>query len=143
MQFVTAGAGGIPRPSTIGPDGETGDHLMTSPEVKAMAAVGGAASIGAVFAPRQFLGLLGIPRDDLTPAAVLGWRLFAARTAAVSLLAARGNATAREMFLPVQALDQLAWWEMYRRGELSLRAASTATALSAAIIGLDLRRRLS
>lgn len=42
----------------------------------------------------------------------------------------------------VQMLDQLAWWELHRRGALRLGGVAVAATLSGAIIGLDLRRRL-
>lgn len=133
--------GSQPREGVV-PGIGSGPRAPVAPETKAMAAIGAAASAGSALAPRAFLQLLGIRVGSVTPAAVLGWRLFAARTAPLSALAARGNPTARDMFLPVQILDQLAWWEMYRRGALSLRATAILTGASAAIITLDLRRRL-
>lgn len=114
---------------------------MSSPEVKGMAAVGTSASLLATFAPRPMMRIVGIDPDQVSPAAVLGWRLFAIRTAAICGLALRGNETARELFLPVQALDQIAWWELYRRGEISLRPTLTLAAISGVIVALDLRRR--
>ncbi len=113
---------------------------MTDAYTRGMAAIGGAVAIASATAPRRFLGLFGVGADA-TGAAVLGWRLFAVRTAAISALAARGDATARDLFLPVQVLDQAAWWWGYRRGELPLRTALMAASASGAIIALDLARR--
>ena len=78
-----------------------------------MACIGGAVALGSSVAPVRFLGLFGLPADQATGAAVLGWRLMAARTATLSALAARGNTTARDGFLPMQVLDQVAWWVGY------------------------------
>jgi hypothetical protein len=113
---------------------------MDNGPVQRMAAIGGAVSIASAFAPRAFLELFGVAHED-NGAARLGWRLFAIRTAAISLLAARGDRTAQQLFLPVQVLDQAAWWWGYRRGELPLRTAGLAAAASGAIIALDLKRR--
>ncbi len=121
----------MPRPARATPDRRT----------TAMAAIGATVATGAAFAPAPLLGLFGIPRADVSGAAVLGWRLMAVRTAAISALAARGDATARDAFLPVQLLDQAAWWWGHRRGELPLRTAVIASATSGAIIALDLSRR--
>ncbi len=109
---------------------------------QAMAAIGGAVSIVSALAPKQFLGIFGVAEHDNGPGR-LAWRLFAVRTATISLLAARGDGTAQRVFLPVQLMDQAAWWWGYRRGELPLRTAGLAAAVSGAIIGLDLRNRLA
>lgn len=114
---------------------------MTDPKTKAMAAIGGTVSVASTVAPRQFLRLFGLPASEATGASTLGWRLMAVRTASISLLAARGNPTARDLFLPVQVMDQAAWWWGYRNGELPLRTAALAATASAAIIALDLSRR--
>jgi hypothetical protein len=113
----------------------------TDPHTLAMAAIGGTVAVASAVAPRRLLRLFGIPDAQTTGAAVLGWRLMAVRTGAVSLLAARGDATARDLFLPVQLADQAAWWWGHRRGELSLRTAVLAATASGAIVALDLRRR--
>lgn len=123
-------------------DGVSGDGAtVVGPEVKGMAAVGTVASISATLAPRLMMRIVGIDPDQVSPAAVLGWRLFAIRTTAICGLALRGNETARDLFLPVQALDQISWWELYRRGEISLRPTLTLAAISGVIVALDLRRR--
>ncbi|WP_146175354.1 hypothetical protein [Paraconexibacter algicola] len=108
---------------------------------KGMAAIGGSVSVSSTLAPRLFFRVFGLPTEQATPGAVLGWRLMAARTAAISALAARGNATARDLFLPVQVLDKAAWWWAYSRGELPRRTTLMAAAASGAIIGLDVLRR--
>ncbi len=115
---------------------------MSDLYTKGMAAIGGAVAVGSATAPARFLALFGIA-DHATGGAVLGWRLFAVRTAVIAGLAARGDATARDVFLPVQLMDQAAWWWGYRRGELPLRTAAMAAAASGAIIALDVRRRVA
>lgn len=110
----------------------------TTINTKGMAAIGTSVSLMSIAAPRLLLKILGLPPAQLTPAASFGLRLFAARTLMVCALAVGGNETARRMFLPLQALDQLAWWDMYRRGELGLRPTLTATLISGAIILLGL-----
>jgi hypothetical protein len=107
-----------------------------------MAAIGATVSLAAALAPRQFLTIFGVAEHD-NGAARLAWRLFAARMATMSVVAARGNATAQEMFLPVQLMDQAAWWWGYKHREVPLRTAGLATVASALIIALDLRRRSS
>ena len=113
---------------------------MDASSARGMAAIGLAVSVGSAAAPKRFLQLFGVVHED-TGAGRLGWRLFAVRTAAISVLAARGDRTAQELFLPVQLADQAAWWWGYRRGELPLRTAALASLASGAIIALDLRRR--
>lgn len=113
---------------------------MSDRYTRGMATIGGTVAVATAIAPRRFLALFGLGHQA-TGAALLGWRLFAVRTAAISALAARGNAVARDLFLPVQVLDQATWWWGYRRGELPLRTAAMAAAASGAIIALDLRRR--
>ena len=110
------------------------------PQTRAMAGIGLAVAVAAVVAPRTFLRAFGIA-DPPSGATLLGWRLFAARTATLSVLAARGSRTARDAFLPVQLMDQAAWWWGHSRGELPLRTAAMATSASGAIIALDLSRR--
>lgn len=105
-----------------------------------MAAIGGAVSVACALAPKQFLRVFGVAHED-NGTGRLAWRLFAVRTAGISLLAARGDRTAQELFLPVQIMDQAAWWWGYSRGEVPLRTASLAAAASGAIIALDLKRR--
>lgn len=110
------------------------------PETRGMAAIGLSVSLAATLAPGLLFRTFGLS-DPPSGAARLGWRLFAVRTAAISVLAANGNTTARDLFLPVQALDQVSWWWGWSRGEIPLRTAAMAAAASGAIIGLDLRRR--
>lgn len=108
-----------------------------------MAAIGGSVAVASALAPRQFLRVFGIPGEEVTGAAVFGWRLFAARTAYISMRAAQGSEEARDTFLPVQFLDQAVFWHAYRGGLVPKRAAVMAAAASGAIIALDLRWRLS
>lgn len=114
---------------------------MSDPQTNAMAAIGGAVSIATAFAPKRLFRVFGLADREATGAAVLGWRLFAVRTATISALAAAGSTTARDVFLPVQVMDQMAWWWGYRRGELPLRTAAMAAAASGAIVVLDVKRR--
>ena len=114
---------------------------MTDRYTKGMAAIGGAVAATSTVAPRPFLRLFGVADQD-NGAGRLAWRLFAIRTASVAVLAARGDRTARELFLPVQLLDQGAWWWGYRCGEIPLRTAALASAASGGIIALDLARRV-
>jgi hypothetical protein len=113
---------------------------MSDPYTRGMAAIGGTVALLSAAAPRRFLGIFGLG-EQANGAAALGWRLFAIRTATISALAAGGNTAARDVFLPVQVLDQAAWWWGYRRGELPLRTAATAATASAAIVALDVARR--
>ncbi len=109
-----------------------------------MSAIAVGVAVASTATPRLFLRTFGLdPATEATGAALLGWRLFAVRTATLGVLAARGNPTARDAFLPVQLMDQATWWWGYRRGELPLRTAAMAAAASGAIIALDLRRRLA
>ncbi len=103
-----------------------------------MAAIGASVAATSWVAPRVLLRILGLPAAQSTPATALALRLFAVRTAYVSALTARGDRTATRMFLPVQALDQLAWWDLYRRGELGLRPTLTCSAISAGIVAFGL-----
>lgn len=105
-----------------------------------MAGIGLSVAIAASLAPRLFLRTFGIAEAP-SGATLLGWRLFAVRTATLSVLAARGNQTARDAFLPVQVMDQATWWWGHARGELPLRTAVIAAGASGAIIALDLNRR--
>ena len=116
---------------------------MGDPRTTAMATIGGAVAVPSALAPEHFLRLFGLSEEEATGAAILGWRLMAVRTASISLLAARGDAAARDLFMPVQVMDQAAWWWGYRRGQLPLRTAVLAATASAAIIVLDLTRRAS
>lgn len=109
-------------------------------ETRAMAAIGLTVAAAATFVPETFFRTFGIS-EPASGAAKLGWRLFAVRTATISVLAAAGNSTARETFLPVQVLDQATWWWGYSRREIPLRTAVLASVASGAIIALDLRRR--
>ncbi len=105
-----------------------------------MAAIGLSVSIASAIAPGLFFRTFGISEPP-SGAAKLGWRLFAVRTATLSVLAASGNPTARDAFLPVQVLDQATWWWGWSRGEIPLRTAALAATASGAIIALDLNRR--
>lgn len=114
---------------------------MTDPGTRVMAAIGGTVAIASTLAPKLFLRLFGLGDEEATGAALLGWRLMAVRTASISVLAARGDSTGRDLFLPVQLMDQAAWWWGYRQHQLPLRTAIMAATASGAIITLDLRRR--
>lgn len=74
-------------------------------------------------------------------AGAFGWRLFAVRTAYLSVQAWRRDRSAREAFLPVQALDQVVFWHAFATRSVPRRAALLAAATSGAIIALDLHRR--
>ena len=109
-----------------------------------MATIGGRRGDGSAVAPRTFLGLFGIPGDEVTGTAAFGWRLFAVRTGLISVLAWRGDETAQRVFLPVQILDQAVFWHAFATRVLGPRRASLlAAATSGAIIALDLARRRS
>lgn len=115
---------------------------MTSGQAtRAMAAIGGGVSVAAAVSPRLMLRAFGIPAAEVTGAAAFGWRLFAVRTAYISALAARGDATAAAAFLPVQLGDQAVFWHAYARRSVPRRASVLAATTSAAIIALDLQRR--
>lgn len=114
---------------------------MTDARITGMALIGGSVAAATMIAPTRFLQIFGLDEDEATGAALLGWRLMAIRTASISILAARGNHTAQDLFLPIQVMDQAAWWWGYRRGQLPLRTAALAACASGAIIALDLNRR--
>lgn len=110
------------------------------PQTRAMAAIGLGVAAASALAPTLFHRTFGLAEEP-TGSSRLGWRLFAVRTASLSVLAARGDATARDAFLPVQLMDQAAWWWGHRRGELPLRTTLMASVASGAIIALDVHRR--
>ena len=114
---------------------------MTDRKTQCMAAIGGAVAIGSALSPRTFLKPFGIPAAEVTGAAAFGWRLFAVRNAYISVQAARGNPTARDAFLPIQALDQVVFWHALATRSVPPRSALLAAATSGAIIALDLARR--
>ena len=115
--------------------------MTADPYTRAIAAIGGTVALSSAVAPRMFFAAFGLPADQATGGAILGWRLMAARTGAISLLAAGGNVTARDLFLPIQIADQTAWWWGHMRGDLPTRTTLMATAASGAIICVDLMRR--
>lgn len=108
---------------------------------RGMALIGGGVSLATALAPRPFLRLFGVRPDEVTGIAVVGWRLFAARTAAISLLAWRGDPTARALFGPLQAADQVVFWEAFRTRALPRPGAALAASVSGVIVALDLVRR--
>lgn len=114
---------------------------MSERAARTMAAIGGGVAVGSALAPRAFLRGFGIDRGEVTGAAVFGWRLFATRTAYLSVLAWRGDTAARDAFLPLQALDQVVFWNAYRERSVPRRAAVLAAATSGAIVALDVARR--
>jgi hypothetical protein len=116
------------------------EHRPVDAQTLGMAAIGLSVAVAATVVPGTFFRTFGIAEPP-SGAAKLGWRLFAVRTATISVLAATGNRTARETFLPVQLLDQATWWWGYSRREIPLRTAALATVASGAIIALDLTRR--
>ena len=116
---------------------------MTDANTRGMAAIGGTVAVLTAISPRTFLRPFGIPPEQVTGAAAFGWRLFAVRTAYISVLAARGDTTARDAFLPLQVLDQAVFWHAYAQRSVPRRAPLLAAATSGAIIALDLRRRLA
>lgn len=116
------------------------EHPPVDVETRAMAAIGLSVSVAAALLPGTFFRTFGIA-DPPSGAAKLGWRLFAVRTATISVLAAGGSSTARDAFLPVQLMDQATWWWGYSQREIPLRTAALATVASGAIIALDLKRR--
>ena len=109
---------------------------------RGMALIGLSVLAGAGVSPEQFLRIFGVPREDVTGSAAFGWRLFAVRTAFISGLAWRGDATARRAFPPVQLLDQAVFWHAFVKRSVPRRAALMAAGASGAIILLDgVRRR--
>ncbi len=108
-----------------------------------MAVIGTSVAAGSALSPKTFLRPFRIPPEDVTGAAAFGWRLFAVRTAYVSGLAFRGNATARDAFLPIQLLDQAVFWHAFRTRSVPRQAALLAAATSGVIVAIDLYRRSS
>jgi hypothetical protein len=107
-----------------------------------MATIAALVAVGAAVAPVPFMRIFGIGAEQLTPSALLAWRLVAARNTMIAARAAQGDEAARDLFLPVQILDQIAWWQLHRGGHLARRPTLMAAAASGLIIALDLRRRL-
>ena len=110
---------------------------------KGMAAIGAAVAVATAFVPRRFLRLFGVAPGEVTGVGVVGWRLFAVRTAYLSALAWRGDASARGAFLPVQALDQLVFWHAFKIRLIPRGGAALAAVTSGAIVALDVLRRRS
>ena len=106
-----------------------------------MAAIGGSVSVGSAFFPRLFLRLFGVAPREVTGPAIFALRLFAVRTAYLSALAARGNETARDAFLPVQVLDQMVFWHAFKTRSIPRPGAVLAAAMSGVIIAFGLSRR--
>lgn len=100
-----------------------------------------AGTVGLASAPKAMLRVFGVNPHDVTGAAELGWRLFAVRTGYLAVLAAQGNTTARDAFLPVQVLDQVVFWHVFATRAVPPRAAVLAAATSGALVALDLQRR--
>jgi len=116
---------------------------MVDRETQAMAAIGGTVSVASAMFPRLFLRLFGVPSREVNGVATFGLRLFAARTAYLSVLALRGNTTARDAFLPIQLLDQVVFWHAFKTRSIPRPGAVLAAAVSGVIVALDVRRRLS
>ena len=114
---------------------------MSETAARGMAAVGAVVATGMAVSPRTFLRPFGIPSEDVTGSAALGWRLFAARTGYLSARALAGEPAARESFLPVQILDQAVFWHAFATRSVPRRASLLAAATSGAIIVLDAVRR--
>jgi hypothetical protein len=108
---------------------------------RAMALIGLSVAAGGALAPKPFLRAFGVDPAEVTGAAEFGWRLFAARTAYISVGALRDAPGARDAFLPVQALDQAIFWHAFGRRSVPRRAAVMAAAASGAIVALDVVRR--
>lgn len=108
---------------------------------RAMVAVAGTVAATSALSPRLLLRLFGVAPADVTGAAEFGWRLFAVRTAFISGLAARGNTTARDAFLPIQLLDQAVFWHAFASRSVPRRTAVLAATASGVIIALDLSSR--
>ncbi|MFA4929879.1 MAG: hypothetical protein WC558_15290 [Patulibacter sp.] len=114
---------------------------MNERAARGMAVIGLTVAAGAALSPRRFLAPFGIDPHDVTGSAALGWRLFAVRTAYLGQRALRGDAGARDMFLPVQVLDQAVFWHAFASRSVPRRAPVLAATASGAIIALDLLRR--
>lgn len=110
---------------------------------RGMAAIGAGVSVASAVAPARFLRAFGVPREDVTGAATLGWRLFAVRTAYLSALAWKGDATATDAFCPVQVLDQAVFWHAFSTRSVPRRTSVLAAATSGVIVALDVQRRRS
>lgn len=108
---------------------------------RGMAAIGGTVATATALSPRTFLRLFGVAPEEVTGAAEMGWRLFAARTAYLSARAWSGDEAARDAFLPIQVLDQAVFWHAFANRSIPRRGALLAAATSGVIIALDVRRR--
>ena len=106
-----------------------------------MLAIGGSVGVVAAVAPDLLLRAFGAPAGSLTPAGRLGWRLFAARNLYLTASALRGDPAAEAAFGRLQALDQVAFWAAFARGDLPRRTSGLAIAASGAIVALDQVRR--
>lgn len=115
---------------------------LTSQQARtAMLAIGGTVGVAAAVAPDLLLRLFGLPRDALTPAGRLGWRLFAARNIYLTAQALRGDESAANAFGPVQALDQVVFWGAFAKNDLPRPTSLLAIGTSGIIVGLDQVRR--
>jgi hypothetical protein len=114
---------------------------MDERPAQAMVTIAATVALASTLSPRLFLRAFGIAPGEVNGVAVFGWRLFAVRTAFLAFLAARGNQTAREAFLPIQILDQAVFWQAFVTRSVPRRASLMAAAASGVIIALDLMRR--
>jgi len=116
---------------------------MSDRAAQGMTAIAATVALASALSPKPFLRVFGIPPEEVNGVAVFRWRLFAVRTAFLAWLAARGNRTARESFLPIQILDQAVFWQVFATRSVPRRASLMAAAASGVIIALDLWRRSS
>lgn len=117
--------------------------MGVDPRTKVMAGIALGVAGGVMVAPVRFLGVFGIPPDQVTGAARFGWRLFAVRNVVIAGAALRGDPSAEAAFLPAQALDQAVFWHALARGSVPARGVVLAASVSAVIVALDLVRRRS
>lgn len=108
---------------------------------RANAVVALAVATGALLSPETLVRAYGVDGKEMTGIGAFGWRLFAMRNVALGVSVLRGSAAARDMFLPIQILDQAVFAHAYRSGSVPKPAAIGAMVTSAVIIGLDLVRR--
>ncbi len=108
---------------------------------RANAGIAMVVGVGALLSPRALLGVFGVRPREVTGAGAFGWRLFGTRNIVLATSALRGHGAARDIFLPVQVLDQLVFRHAYRTGAVPKGGAIFAIGISGLIIVLDLLRR--
>ena len=111
------------------------------PAARAMLGIGGTVGVAALVAPTALQRAFGVPAEEVRGAGQLGWRLFGARNAWLTWRALTGHPDGIAAYGPLQALDQVVFWDAFVRRSVPRRTSGLAIAASGVIVGLDLERR--